>query len=264
MMSQQMTQPLHITTDAHGVCRLTLNRPQYANALDGDLIHQLLSVIVQLRSDPALRLLILSGRGDFFSSGADLHWMQQMAAADEKTNHTDALELALLLEELASLPVPTLARVNGPAYGGAIGLIAACDIAIASSSASFTCSEVRLGLIPAVIAPYVIAAIGQRQARRWFLTGKTFEATLAQQMGLVHQLVLPDELDEAVEHETQTLLKGGPQAQAQVKQLTNEWLSMSPLSSEDTARLLAEVRASGEGREGLAAFIEKRKPEWLK
>ena len=152
-----MKEPLHITTDARGVCRLTLNRPQCANALDGDLIHQLLSVFVQLRTDPALRLLILSGQGDFFSSGADLQWMQQMAAADERTNHTDALELALLLEELASLPVPTLARVNGPAYGGAIGLIAACDIAIASSSARFTFSEVRLGLVPAVIAPYVMS-----------------------------------------------------------------------------------------------------------
>lgn len=259
-----MKEPLHMTIDARGVCRLTLNRPQCANALDGELVHQLLSAVIQLRSEPALRLVILSGQGELFSSGVDLHWMQKMAMADEKTNHTDALELALLLEELASLPVPTLARVNGPAYGGAIGLIAACDIAVASRSAHFTFSEVRLGLVPAVIAPYVIATIGQSQVRRWFLTGQTFDAAQAQQLGLVHQLVSTDDLDDAVEQEVQCLLTGGPQAQAKIKLLMNEWLNLSPLASEDTAELLANIRASEEALNGIAAFLGKCKPGWIK
>jgi len=263
-MNEHMKEPLHITTDSRGVCQLILNRPRRANALDADLIQQLSSALAQVRDDPAIRVLILSGQGEQFSSGADLQWMQQMAAADFSVNQNDAFELALLLEDLALLPKPTLARVNGPAYGGAVGLIAACDIAIASSSACFTFSEVRLGLVPAVIAPYVIAAIGQRQARRWFLTAKTLDAALAQQLGLVHQLVSSEEMENTVEQEIQSLLKGGPQAQQQVKQLLNEWLKSSPLAKEETAELLAEIRASVEGREGLSAFMEKRQPRWLK
>jgi len=190
--------------------------------------------------------------------------MQQLAAADMTVNQSDAFELALLLEDLASLPVPTLARVNGPAYGGAIGLIAACDIAIACNTANFAFSEVRLGLVPAVIAPYVIAAIGLRQARRWVLTGQRFDAEQAQAMGLLHQLVTADALDEAVEQQIQSLLKGGPQAQRQAKQLFNEWLKASPMAKQDTAELLADIRASSEGREGIDAFLMKRKPGWVK
>lgn len=263
-MSQQMTQPLHIRTDERGVCWLTLNRPHCANALDSDLVQQLSIALAQVRSDSAVRLLVVSGQGEVFCSGADLQSMQQLAVADMSVNQSDAFELALLLEDLASLPVPTLARVNGPAYGGGIGLIAACDIAIASSSANFVFSEVRLGLVPAVIAPYVIAAIGLRQARRWFLTGDSFDGEQAFSMGLLHQLVSGDGLDDAVEQQIKLLLKGGPQAQRQAKQLLNEWLKASPMAKEDTAELLADIRASEEGREGLAAFLEKRSPGWLR
>lgn len=263
MMSQQMTQPLHIRTDDRGVCWLTLNRPHCANALNSDLVQQLSTALAQIRSDSTVRLLVLSGQGEVFCSGADLQNMQGMAAADMAVNQNDAFELALLLEDLASLPVPTLARINGPAYGGAIGLIAACDIAIASSSANFAFSEVRLGLVPAVIAPYVIAAIGLRQARRWFLTGQRFDGEQALSMGLLHQLVLGNELDDDVEQQIKLLLKGGPQAQRQVKRLLSEWLKSSPMAKQDTAELLADIRASQEGREGLAAFIEKRPPRWL-
>ena len=228
------------------------------------MVAQLLNALAQLRADASIRVVILAAEGDLFCSGVDLQWMQQMALADFNSNQADALVLARLLQQFALLPVPTLAHVNGPAYGGAIGLIAACDIAIACSSASFTFSEVRLGLVPAVITPYVIAAIGLRQTRRWFLTGKSVDAPVAQQLGLVHQLVRADELDAAVEQEVQHLLQGGPQAQRQIKQLMSLWLKANPLSSEQSAQLLAEVRASDEGRDGLAAFVEKRKPGWLK
>ena len=178
-MKEHLKQPLHISTDARGVCTLTLNRPQRGNALDGELVAQLLNALAQLRADASIRVVILAAEGDLFCSGVDLQWMQQMALADFNSNQADALVLARLLQQFALLPVPTLAHVNGPAYGGAIGLIAACDIAIACSSASFTFSEVRLGLVPAVITPYVIAAIGLRQTRRWFLTGKSVDAPVA-------------------------------------------------------------------------------------
>ncbi|MEH6358710.1 MAG: enoyl-CoA hydratase-related protein [Pseudomonadales bacterium] len=262
-INEHMKQPLHICIDDRGVCWLTLNRPHCANALDSDLVQQLSAALARIRCDSSMRLLILSGQGEVFCSGADLQSMQQLAAADMGVNQSDAFELALLLEDLASLPVPTLARINGAAFGGGIGLIAACDIAIASNAASFAFSEVRLGLVPAVIAPYAIAAIGLRQARRWFLSGERFDGEQALAMGLLHQLVSNDELDDAVEQQIKLLLKGGPQSQGQAKQLLNEWLKSSPVAKEDTAELLADIRASGEGREGIDAFLAKRKPGWL-
>lgn len=261
-LSEQMQQPLHRFIDERGVCWLTLNRPHCANALNGELVQQLSAALAQIRSDASIRMLVLSGQGEVFCSGADLQHMQQMAAADMAINQSDAFELALLLEDLASLPVPTLARINGPAYGGAIGLIAACDIAIASNTAKFAFSEMRLGLVPAVIAPYVIAAVGLRQARRWFLTAQPFDAKQAESMGLLHQRVSGDGLDDAVAQQLELLLKGGPQAQKQVKRLLNEWLKTSPMVKEDTAELLADIRASQEGREGVDAFLTKRKARW--
>jgi len=261
-ISEHMTQPLHRFIDDRGVCWLTLNRPHCANALNGELVQQLSAALAQIRSDASIRVLVLSSQGEVFCSGADLQSMQQMAAADMAVNQSDAFELALLLEDLASLPVPTLARINGPAYGGAIGLIAACDIAIASKTANFAFSEVRLGLVPAVIAPYVIAAMGLRQARRWFLTGQRFDAEQAQTMGLLHQRVSGDGLDDVVGQQVELLLKGAPQAQKQAKQLLNEWLKTSPMAKQDTAELLADIRASQEGREGVDAFLTKRKPGW--
>lgn len=262
LLSEQMQQPLHRVVDERGVCWLTLNRPHCANALNGELVQQLSAVLAQIRNDASIRVLVLSGQGKVFCSGADLQNMQQMAAADMAINQGDAFELALLLEDLASLPVPTLARINGPAYGGAIGLIAACDIAIAINTANFAFSEVRLGLVPAVIAPYVIAAIGLRQARRWFLTAQRFDTEQAQSMGLLHQRVSGDELDNAVEQQLELLMMGGPQAQKRAKQLLNEWLKTSPMAKEDTAELLADMRVSQEGREGVDAFLTKRKAGW--
>jgi len=264
LKSEHMTQPLHLRIDDRGVCWLTLNRPQCANALNAELVQQLSAALDRVRKDTSIRLLVLSGQGEVFCSGADLKNMQQLAVAEMSINQADAFELASLLEELASLSVPTLARVNGPAYGGAVGLIAACDIAIANNASNFAFSEVRLGLVPAVIAPYVIAAIGLRHARRWVLTGQRFDAEQAEMMGLLHQSVSAERLDEAVEQQVELLLKGGPQAQRQAKQLFNEWQKASPMAKQDTAELLAGIRASQEGREGLAAFIEKRQPGWVK
>lgn len=257
-----MKEPLDIAIDPRGVCQLTLNRPGRANSLDGELVQQLSAALAQVRSDSEIRLLVLTGQGGVFCSGADLQWMQKMADSDVATNEKDAFELALVLDELAQLPVPTIARINGSAFGGAIGLICACDIAIANDGADFTFSEVRLGLMPAVIAPYVIAAIGLRQTRRWFLSGETMGSKEAEQFGLVHRLVPANGLDDGVEQYIQLLLKGGPKAQKHLKDMMHQWFRQSPYSKEDTAELLAEIRTSDEGREGLKAFLEKRKPRW--
>lgn len=259
-----MKEPLDISIDPRGVCQLTLNRPGRGNSLDGELVQQLSAALAQVRSDSEIRLLVLTGQGSVFCSGADLQWMQQMANSDVATNEKDALELAVVLDELAQLPVPTIARINGSAFGGAIGLICACDIAVASYQADFTFSEVRLGLMPAVIAPYVIAAMELRQTRRWFLSGETMGSKEAEQFGLVHQLVAADGLDDCIEQHIQLLLKGGPKAQEHLKGMLHEWFRQSPYSKEDAAELLAKIRASDEGREGLAAFLEKRNPGWSK
>lgn len=257
-----MKEPLDIAIDPRGVCQLTLNRPGHGNSLDGELVQKLSAAFAQVCSDSEIRLVVLTGQGAVFCSGADLQWMQQMADADAATNKKDAFELALMLDELAKLPVPTIARVNGSAFGGAIGLICACDIAIASNEANFTFSEVRLGLMPAVIAPYVIAAMGLRQTRRWFLSGETMSSKQARQLGLVHQLVAADGLDDGIEQQIQLLLMGGPKSQKHLKGMMHEWFRQSSYSKEGAAELLAEIRASDEGREGLNAFLEKREPRW--
>ncbi|MEZ5524949.1 MAG: enoyl-CoA hydratase-related protein [Pseudomonadales bacterium] len=257
-----MKEPLDINIDPRGVCQLTLNRPQRGNALDGSLVQQLSAALAHIRSDPVIRVVILTGQGASFCSGADLQWMQRMAEADFATNESDAFELALLLEDFAQLPLPTVARVNGPAYGGANGLISACDVAIACDSAVFTFSEVRLGLVPVVIAPYVVTAMGLRQARRWLLSAEAMDSAEAVRLGLVHQVVADSNLDEAVEKQVQLLLKGGPNAQAKLKAILNEWQKAAPFEKEDLAGLLAEIRTSCEGQEGLKAFLEKRKPRW--
>ncbi len=253
---------LKIKIGARGVYTLTLYRPETANALDGVLVGELLQTLAQVQAEPSVRVVVLTGDGDVFSSGADLAWMEQMAGADFATNLADAAELAKVYETLAGLKVPTLARVNGPAYGGAIGLIAACDIAIASSSACFAFRETRLGLAPAVIAPYVVAAIGQRQARRWIFSGDDFDAEIAQRLGLVHAVVSLEELDDAVEREIARLLLGGPGALAETKALLTRLSNVGLPAPTELAERLAKLRAAPEGREGIRAFLERHKPGW--
>lgn len=246
---------------------LTLNRPHVHNAFDDTLIAALNDALENVDADPAVRRVVLTGCGSCFSAGADLNWMRGMADASEQDNLADSLRLAKLMRTLQFLSKPTVARVNGAAYGGGVGLVACCDIAIGVDTAKFALSEVKLGLVPAVISPYVIAAIGLREARRLFITGEVFEADAAARMGLLHAVVSSAELDEAIERQLYLLAKAGPQAQREAKQLALRIGGNDPASAEriDTANaeLIARLRTSEEGQHGLGAFLDKRAPRWV-
>lgn len=259
--------PSLLTDVREGVAYLSLNCPERHNAFNAGLITALTQACRALGANPAVRVVVLAARGQgaSFCAGADLEWMKAAAAQDAQSNLQDARQLAAMLQALANLPQPVIACVQGAAYGGGVGLIAACDMAIATQESVFALSEVRLGLIPATISPYVIAAIGARQARRYMLTAERFTAHEAQAMGLVHE-VLDDAA--ALEVRLQSLLKqllgNGSQAMAACKQLIAA-VSAQPLSDalvEDTAQRIAAIRATEEAQEGLAAFFERRKPRW--
>lgn len=247
------------------VARLRLDRPQLHNAFDAGLIAGLTDVLGELGRDATIRVVVLEGAGASFSAGADLNWMRGMAAAGEAENREDSLRLARLMRTLDELPKPTIARVHGAAFGGGVGLVACCDIAIATRNATFGLTEARLGLLPAVISPYVIAAIGARQARRWFATAERFDAAEAHRIGLVHLLV-DDEaaLDAAVMQQSEFLLQAGPIAAATAKSLVRRIADAGDARAIDDANaaLIASLRVSPEGQEGLAAFLGKRKPTW--
>ncbi|MEI7037247.1 enoyl-CoA hydratase/isomerase family protein [Fulvimonas yonginensis] len=259
--------PAILVTDRGPVRQIALNRPEVHNAFDDGLIAELTAALVEAGNDPAVRALVLTGTGASFSAGADLNWMRGMAAASEQENLEDSLRLAALVRTLQFLPKPTLARVNGAAYGGGVGLIAACDIAIGAEGAKFGLTEVKLGLVPAVISPYVIAAVGVRQARRLFLTGEIFDAAEACRIGLLHRVVGAEVLDATVDATLELLAKAGPQAQREAKDLA---LRMGGIAAADAervdrgnARLIARLRVSEEGQEGLGAFLGKRAPAWI-
>ena len=243
---------------------LQLQRPALHNAFDAHLIVELTEALEQAGRDPAVRVVVLAGAGASFSAGADLHWMRGMAAASEADNRRDAEALARLMRTLDELPRPTLARVHGAAYGGGVGLVACCDIAIGSEQARFGLTESRLGLLPAVISPYVIAAIGARQARRLFATAEIFDAAEAQRIGLLHDVVNATTLDSAVQRQVDFLLKAGPIASASAKHLVRRVAAETVRDrlDADNAALIAKLRVSPEGQEGLGAFLEKRKPTW--
>jgi methylglutaconyl-CoA hydratase len=249
------------------VATITLNRPNVHNAFDDALIADLTGALAACDRDPAVRAVVLSGAGASFSAGADLNWMRGMATASEEDNRADSQRLAALMRTLNFLSKPTVARVNGSAYGGGVGLVACCDVAIGVDGAKFSLSEVKLGLVPAVISPYVIAAIGARQARRLFVSGEVFDAATAARIGLLHESVPGEQLDAAVERVLHFLAKGGPLAQAEAKQLA---LRMAGTTSESAARvdaenaaLIARLRVSPEGQQGLSAFLDKRAPSWV-
>lgn len=246
------------------VATLTLARPQVRNAFDEHLIGALLAALDAVAGIEAIRVVVLAGEGRAFSAGADLDWMQRMAAADQATNEADANALAALMAKLDQLPKPTVARVQGGAFGGGVGLVACCDIAIASQDCRFGLTEARLGLLPAVISPYVIAAIGPRQARRFFATGEMFDAQTAQAIGLVHRVVEAEDLDDGVGEAVAQLLAAGPVATASAKQLVARVAAATDRTTldRDNAALIAQLRTSAEGREGIAAFLERRDPEW--
>lgn len=245
---------------------ITLNRPERHNAFDDALIAELTDAFRSMEAEDGIRAVVLSSAGRSFSSGADLHWMRRVAGASQEENKRDAMALAALMRTLSELKKPTVARVQGPAYGGGVGLVAACDIAIAAFDAQFALTEVRLGIIPAVISPYVIGAIGERKARRYMLTAERFSAAEAYRIGLVHEIVPGEaELDEAVGEIVDTLLANGPAALGECKTLIKA-VANRPITPEvilDTAQRIARVRASAEGKEGMAAFLEKRKPSWI-
>lgn len=258
-MNAEATVLLH--RDSRGVATMTLNRPQRRNAFDDRVIADLHYKARDLAQDATIRVVVLTGAGDIFCAGMDLDHMRRQGTRSQADNVQDALAFAHCLESLSSMNKPVIARVNGGAYGGGIGLIAAADIAIGVDHAKFALTEVRLGIVPAVIAPYVVAAIGHRQAKRLFLSAMTFDARFAQSLGLLHETVAAAELDTAVEQEIARLLQGGPHALAAAKQLAVD-AAARVCTNEQTARLLAELRASPEGQEGLAAFNEKRRPNW--
>ena len=245
---------------------MTLNRPGVHNAFDDALIAELTNALLDCDADRGVRALVLTGAGASFSAGADLNWMRGMAAASEQENLADSLRLAGLMRSLNFLSKPVIARVNGSAYGGGVGLVACCDLAIGVEGAKFSLSEVKLGLVPAVISPYVVAAIGARQARRLFTSGEVFDAATAQRIGLLHDVVPAAQLDEAVDRALHFLAKGGPVAQAEAKQLALRTAGMTRGSTEridaDNAALIARLRVSREGQKGLAAFLDKRAPDW--
>lgn len=255
---------LLIDRDARGIARLTLNRPQRHNAFDDALVAELTAALERFATDPGVRALVLAGSGRSFSAGADLEWMRRVADHTPGDNVADANALARLMRMLDRFPAPTIARVQGAAYGGGVGLVACCDIAVAAEGASFCLSEVRLGLIPAVISPYVVRAIGPRQARRYFLTAEPFGADRARRIGLLHEVVPEPALDETVEGLVGALLKGAPGAQAEAKELV--FLCQEQAADEDlvdeTARRIAARRASNEGRAGLQAYLSRIPPPW--
>ena len=249
-----------------GVATLRMNRPDVHNAFDDALIAALTAELRRLEQLPEARVIVLAANGKSFSAGADLNWMRRMAKYSQEENLRDAKALAGLMRCLDGMKKPTVARVQGAAFGGGVGLVACCDIAIASTEAAFSLSEVRLGLIPSVISPYVIAAIGEREARRYFLTAERFDAVEARRIGLVHDVVDSGALDESVAKIAAQLLKGGPQALSAAKKLIAD-VSRRPMDdalSAETARRIAAIRVESEGQEGLAAFFEKRPPAWTK
>lgn len=253
--------------DARGVLTLTMNRPQLHNAFDAVMIGELTEALQAAESDAETGIVVITGAGTCFSAGADLNWMRSLVHASEEDNYRDALKLAALMRGLNYLSKPTVARVNGPAFGGGLGLIAACDITIAADDARFGLTEVRLGLAPAVISPYVFRRIGERYARRYFLSGERFDSRQAQRIGLVQQVVARDELDSSVERAIEDLLSGGPLAAGHCKQLVFRMAGHDAASQqavdEYTAGLIARLRVSAEGQEGLAAFLGKRTPAWV-
>lgn len=245
-----------------GLATITLNQPDKHNAFDDAVIQQLLTHLATIRDTPNARVMLLQAAGKHFCAGADLGWMKRMASMSYDDNHADARQLARLMQELNSLPIPTIAKIQGAAYGGAIGLIACCDIAIASDNARFCLSEVKLGLAPATIGPYVVAAIGARQCRRLFLSAEVFNSAQAERYQLVHEVVNIERLETRVGELVQGLLKNGPQACKAAKQLIQNIEDKPADMIEQTSALIAELRVSAEGQEGLAAFFGKRPPNW--
>jgi methylglutaconyl-CoA hydratase len=247
------------------IATVTLDRPDVRNAFNETTIAELALAFDELGRNDDVRAIVLAANGPAFCAGADLNWMRKMAGYSHAENHADALALADMLRTLYTCPKPTVARVQGDCYAGGMGLVAACDIAIASEEVNFCLSEVKLGLIPATISPYVIKAMGEQAARRYFLTAERFSAREAARIGFVHETVIAEQLDETVAAIVKALVSNSPNAVAAAKVLVRDMVGR-PVTQEllsDTAERIAAIRASDQGKEGVASFLEKRKPSWL-
>jgi methylglutaconyl-CoA hydratase len=256
---------LQITLPRPGVAHITMSRPSVFNAFDEAMIGELDAAFAQLIDDGSVRVIVLAGTGKHFSAGADLQWMQRASTATREWNLQDARRFAAMLARIESAPKPTVARVQGAALGGGVGLACACDIAVAARNASFSVSEAKFGILPSVIGPYVTNAVGKRQAKRLALTTERIGADEALAMGLVQKVVDPDALDAAVDELVTTLLAGGPAAQREIKQLFSQ-LDVGPITPEKielTAQTISRVRGTDEAREGFAAFLGKRPANWI-
>ncbi len=247
-----------------GVARVTLNRPELRNAFDDELIQRLRGAFEDVSKDNSVRVMVLAGNGPAFCAGADLNWMKRMAGYGHDENLADTRALAEMLAALDRLPKPTIARVHGPVFAGGTGLVAACDIAVGTPEAKFCLSEAKLGLSPATISPYVMRAMGERNARRYFLTAEVFDAEEAHRIGMLSALVPANALDATIDELIKHLLAGGPEAHGKIKELIRAVAGRRPddALAADTAQRIAEIRGSPEGREGIAAFLEKRKASW--
>ena len=248
----------------NGVARVTLDRPELRNAFDDALIRTLHVSFEELEKDDAVRVVVLAGNGPAFCAGADLNWMKRMAGFGYQENLADAQTLAAMLATLDRMSKPTIARVHGPVFAGGTGLVAACDIAVGTAEAKFCLSEAKLGLSPATISPYVIRAMGERLARRYFLTAEVFDAEEAYRIGLLSALVAANDLDSSIEKLIKHLLAGGPEAHAKIKELIRA-VANRPVDDAlvaDTAKRIADIRVSAEGKEGIASFLEKRMASW--
>jgi len=246
------------------VVRLILNRPEVHNAFNGRMVEELAAAVGRLAGDKSVRVVILTGEGKSFCAGADLNWMKEVIRYSYEQNLKESVAIAEFLYRLYTLPMPTIARVNGAAIGGGTGFLSACDIVIASEEAKFGLSEVKIGLVPAAISPYVLRRIGESRAREYFLTGERFEARRAEEIGLVNKAVPAAELDKAVEGTVKLLLSSGPEALAKCKELIQRTPQLGFEEVKDyTARMIAGLRVSAEGQEGMASFLEKRKPRWV-
>ncbi|KGD65936.1 enoyl-CoA hydratase [Alcanivorax nanhaiticus] len=257
---------MSVSTQIEGrVARITLDNPDKRNAFDDSIITSLTEAFEKAGSDDSVRVVVLQAAGKHFSAGADLNWMRAMGKQDAAQNKADALRLARLMQTIDQCPKPVVARVQGAAFGGALGLICAADMAVATDSARFCLSEVKLGIVPAVISPYVVRALGPRQAGRYFMSAEVITADKAEAMGIVHEVVPEAELDQAVDALVSNLLLAAPQAQIEARNLI-ERVSQGPIDNAmltGTAELIARLRTGAEGQEGLTAFLEKRAPNWM-
>ncbi|MEE2602851.1 MAG: enoyl-CoA hydratase/isomerase family protein [Pseudomonadota bacterium] len=257
---------MSVTIQTEGsVARITLDNPEKRNAFDDRIIASLTEAFEQAGSDDGVRVVVLQAAGKHFSAGADLNWMRAMGKLDAQQNRDDALKLARLMQSIDQCPKPVIARVQGAAFGGALGLICAADMAVAADNARFCLSEVKLGIVPAVISPYVVRAMGARQANRYFMTAEVIPAERAVALGIAHEVVPESELNDSVDSLINALLAAGPQAQIEARNLIAR-VGHGPIDQtmlNDTADLIARLRTGEEGQEGLSAFLEKRTPNWI-